>query len=116
MAAVIGPSLIAVAVTATNNFALFDDQPPDAVYLRGMMFFVLGLVVIVLHNRWSRTWRMLIPLSGWTIGAVGLYHMIWPNGPHLQSGLAVSFTCAVVGAIGAVLSFQGFKHRVLRRA
>ena len=50
LAALLGPSLIAVSVTESINFDIFTNTSAHLVYLNGALLFVPGLAIVRSHN------------------------------------------------------------------
>src|SRR5262245_29330612 len=77
IAGLVGPTLIAL-ILSENRFVsphLYDQQIPPLVYLSGTLFFVAGLAIAAVHNVWTRSWPILVTLTGWFGILLGLYRM-----------------------------------------
>ncbi len=111
LAAIIGPVLIAIAITEWRNLDLgiFAQQTAPVVYLNGTLLFVAGLVIVRAHNRWTPDWSVLITLVGWVLLLSALYRMWAPGAPQMQAGLLADAVFVAIGAIGAVLAYQGLR-------
>jgi hypothetical protein len=109
LAALIGPSLIALGVTEALNIDMFQDQIAPVVYLNGTILFVAGLALIRSHNRWTWRWPILITLTGWILLAGGLYRMIAPAAPQAPANAASFAMFAAIAAIGLFLSCKGYR-------
>jgi uncharacterized membrane protein YhaH (DUF805 family) len=106
LAAVIGPSLVALAVTEVINFHIFEDQIAPVVYLNGTILFVVGLALIRSHNRWTWGWPILITATGWVLLIGGFYRMLRPEAPQLQAGFIAYAVLTTVAMIGLFLCLK----------
>ena len=64
IAAILGPTLVAVTVSELLNFRIWSSVAAPVVYLNGALLFVGGLVIVRSHNVWRLGWPLLITLSG----------------------------------------------------
>ncbi len=112
LAAIIGPVLIAIAVTEWRNLDLgvFSQQTAPVVYFNGTILLVAGLSIVRAHNRWNPDWSILISLVGWALLLGGLYRMWAPGAPQMQPGYLADAMFVAIGAIGLVLAYQGFRR------
>lgn len=110
IAAVLGPTLIAVTLSETVNLRIWDDVHPTVVYLNGAMFLVGGLVIATTHNYWRPGFSLLITLSGWLLVAAGAFRMFFPNVQQLGPGLGTYILIASLFALGVVLTVFAFRR------
>jgi len=110
LARIIGPSMIALAVTEAMNIDIFAGNPAPVVYLNGMILFAAGVAIAQGHNLWTRDWRVLITLVGWILCLGGLYRLIAPAAPQLAAGPATDVVFGVLIAVGAALSVAGYRR------
>lgn len=103
IAAVLGPTLVAVTVSEFVNLNIWLDVHPTVVYLNGLVFLVGGLATVTTHNRWRPDFSLLVTLSGWLLIVAGLYRMVFPNAPQLGPGLATYGLMAALAALGVAL-------------
>lgn len=77
IAGLAGPTIVAMIVSEFPLVQphLYDAQIPPVVYLSGVLMFVGGLAIIRVHNRWERNWTVLVTVTGWFSGALGLLRM-----------------------------------------
>ena len=83
-------------------------------YLAGSLWFIAGLSIIVVHNRWMLDWSVIITIMGWFIMLGGIGRMFFPEpaqqGPgNTQIVFAVQMVLLVVGM---VLTYKAFLSRV----
>ena len=111
LAALIGPTMIALGATEALNLDMFAGQIAPVVYLNGGILFVVGLALVRAHNRWVWTWPVLITLTGWVLLFGGLYRMIAPAAPQAPQAAASYAMFAVLALLGAFLSYKGYGPR-----
>jgi len=121
IAALLGPTLIASAASIFINLnawpALVDQafHNPALVFVTGYPLFVAGLAIVYFHNRWTRSWPVVVTALGWLALAGGLSRILFPT---RLAGIATSaaqtagvmpIAALVILAVGAFLSFHA--HR-----
>jgi len=112
IAVLLGPTLIALAVSEAMNLRVMAEHPASAglVYLNGTLLFVAGVAIVQVHNRWTRGWPVLVTGMGWFAVLAGLMRMIAPQ--STTSGAAwVYGLLLVLLVIGIVLTFTGYARR-----
>jgi len=112
VAALLGPSLIAVSITESINFGIFTNTSAHLVYLNGTLLFIAGLAIVRSHNRWSARWSVLITLMGWVFLLVGLVRMIAPVSAQqaAQYPTAVLALTFLLFVIGSILTFCAYRR------
>ena len=110
LAALIGPTLIALGVTEAINFHIFAASLAAVVYLNGAILFVAGLSIVRYHNRWTRDWSVLVTLTGWAALLLGFYRMVAPEAPQASEGPATFAMFAALAAIGCVMTFEAYRR------
>ena len=108
IARILGPAMIAIAVTEAINLDAFAGNPAPEVYLDGTVLFIAGLAIVQAHNIWTRGRSVLVTLTGWVCTVAGLYRMAAPQAPQLGSGPAADTVFALMLAAGATLTWQGY--------
>jgi hypothetical protein len=112
----VGPTIVALV---TSEFPLvqphlYDAQIPPVVYLSGALLFVGGLAVVRAHNVWSRSWTLLITLSGWTALALGLVRMFAASAySHASAGASSTFFLVVEGVLllqGVIITVMSYRR------
>lgn len=111
IAAVLGPTLVAVTLSEAIHLEIWTDVHPTVVYLNGLLFLIGGLLIATTHNLWVLDWRALVTLSGWLLVLAGLYRMFAPTGPQLDPGPGTYATIALLGCLGLALSWFAFLER-----
>ena len=111
IARILGPALIAIAVTEGVNLDAFAGNPAPVVYLNGTLLFIAGLAIVQAHNIWTRGRSVLVTVIGWTCAIGGLYRMAAPQAPQLNGGPATDAVFVLIISAGAILVWQGFGPR-----
>ncbi len=112
IAGLLGPTLIALAITEAMNLRVMAENRASVglVYLNGTLLFVAGLAIVQVHNRWTRGWPVLVTVMGWFAILAGLGRMIAPQ--STTSGAAWVYALLIVSlAIGIMLTFTGYARR-----
>jgi hypothetical protein len=85
IAALLGPTLIATAVSLLANLDISQtlieglSQSPALIMIAGYAAFVPGLAIVYFHNRWTNGWPVLVTMMGWLSLVVGLLRMVFPT-------------------------------------
>ena len=108
LAGLIGPTLIALGATEALNLDIFANQIAPVVYLNGTILFVAGFALVRAHNRWTRDWRALVTLTGWTALVVGLIRMIAPDAPQADQSILTYAILSVIVMLGAILTLASW--------
>lgn len=114
IAGLLGPTLIAVALSEGLNFpVLLANTTPSVIYLNGTLLFVAGLSIVRAHNRWTIGWPVLVTLTGWVVFFAGLIRMFVPGVAQRgvenataawHAGLIIPF------ALGVFLTFKAYRR------
>ena len=84
LAVLMGSTLVIVGITVFNK-SYFNAVMTDLVnskgllWLTGLITFVMGVVIVALHNVWSADWRVLVTLLGWLTVIKGAVIMLFPS-------------------------------------
>ena len=65
LAAVLGPTLMALTASEAVNYHIWDTQFPAVTYLNGLFIFVAGASILRKERRWTRRWPVLVTIIGW---------------------------------------------------
>ncbi len=112
MAGLIGPTLVAITTSEMMHPHIWDAMIAPVTYQAGALVFVAGLAIVRVHNRWTRSWTVLVTLVGWLAVFGGLFRMFAPELAQ-RSAQNISAVFAVqIGllAIGIVLTFNGYRR------
>jgi hypothetical protein len=129
IAALLGPTLVASAVSLLANLAtsqaLIDElsQSPALIMIAGYAAFVPGLAIVYFHNRWTRGWPVLVTVMGWPIAcrrppAHGIPHTARRNDDEGRSLRRKRYSCRCDCILGyrSVPFVQGICSRVTAAA
>jgi uncharacterized membrane protein HdeD (DUF308 family) len=108
LASLIGPTLMALAVTEALNLHIWKASFPALVYLDGTLLFIAGLSIIRIHNLWARMWPILITLVGWLALGMGLYRMVAPEAQQLGKSTITYILLGLLFICGSILTFKGY--------
>jgi hypothetical protein len=123
IAGLMGPTLVAVAVSLLLNIGSFPElaqqisRDPALILLSGILLFVAGLTIVRVHNIWAGGWPVLVTAMGWLILLGGLARMLFPSqiasiaaGIGRSTGLIIA-VAVVLLALGTLLSFKGYDRQ-----
>lgn len=108
IAAVLGPTLVAVTISEIINLKIWDNVPPAVVYLNGLVLLIGGLVIVTSHNLWQPDLTLLVTVSGWILVVAGGFRMFFPNAQQLAPGMGTYIVIALVFALGVALTAVAF--------
>ena len=113
LAGLLGPSLIAVSLSEAINPDIWATVNAPQVYLAGTLWFVAGLSVVRVHNRWTLGWPVLITVIGWVLVLGGLIRMFTPVSAQraLPNTTVQLATQMILLAIGMVLTFNAYGRK-----
>ncbi len=87
---------------------------PVIIFFSGMLALIIGLVIVLTHNKWEADWSVIITVIGW-IGLIkGVWIIIFPNSitrvmrfyKEKEYSLLIHSTMAFI--LGVCLAFFGF--------
>jgi hypothetical protein len=123
IAGLIGPTLIALAVTLLINLnsisALVEpvSHDPALVIVSGVLSFLAGLAIVRVHNHWAGDWTVLVTIFGWLLLFGGLIRMLFPFWLAAMAADLVKNTGFIAGEavvlllIGIFLSYKAYMTR-----
>jgi uncharacterized membrane protein HdeD (DUF308 family) len=108
IAALIGPTAMALGATETLNLHIWEHVSAPVIYLDGSLLLVAGLSIVRAHNVWKRHWPVLVTLTGW-IGIVGgLLRMVFPDAKQAPDSPLTYAMFGFIFVMGAYLAFEGW--------
>jgi hypothetical protein len=112
LAAVLGPTLMALTASEAVNYHIWDTQFPAVTYLNGLFIFVAGASILRKERRWTRRWPVLVTIIGWIATLGGLSRLFWPEAqqPAESAGMYSFLTAGFV--VGAFLTYKAYWHRI----
>ena len=120
IARLLGPLLLAVGAGILINPSMFRTMGTEVVrsvtlvYLFGIMDLAAGLAIVLTHNVWLVSWRVLITLLGWLLIVRGAARVLLTEKVMVFGAKAfrnkqmVPVSGAIVGILGLVLSYFGY--------
>ena len=84
------------------------------VFLAGVITLTAGVAIVLTHNVWLASWRVLITLLGWLFVVSGLIRMLAPQRAaawgrnKIDHPLTMQIGGAIWLVVGAVLTFYGY--------
>lgn len=115
MAGFLGPTLILVAISEAKNLHIWATGNAPLTYMAGLIWFLGGLTVVRLHNRWSRSWPVAITLVGWFFLVGGVFRLLFPEAQQGNQNTPVMATYAldmVLFTLGVLMTFKAYWHRM----
>lgn len=114
IAGFLGPVLIAVAVSEAKNLQIWATGNASLTYLAGLVWFLGGLAIVSLHNRWSAGWPVAITLVGWFLLLGGLFRLLFPDvqqGNQNTPAVGAYAIDVVLLALGLLMTFKAHRPR-----
>src|SRR4249919_2654921 len=95
--------------------ALLDEfeRSPALTFITGFMVYILGAVLILVHNIWTDVPAIIVSLIGWIATAEGILIMIAPvpllalSRPLVRSQRAISLFAVLFGIVLILLGLTG---------
>ena len=114
IAGYLGPTTIVIAASEAKNLHIWASGNPPLTYLAGLIWFLGGMAVVRLHNRWTTGWPVTITLVGWFFLLGGLLRLFFPEAQQGNQNTPAVGTYAVdvvLASLGALMTFEAFRHR-----
>ena len=120
LARLLGPLLLLVGAGIVLNPKSFRTIAGEVVrsvtlvYLFGFMDLAAGLAIVLTHNVWVASWRVLITLIGWLLLIRGAVRSAAPEtvmgyaAKVIRNKQVIPAAGAVVGVLGLVLCYFGY--------
>ena len=111
IAAFLGPVLIVLAVSEAKNLQIWAAGNAPLTYLAGLLWFLGGLAIVGLHNRWSTGWPVAITLVGWFFLLGGLFRLFLPEtqqGNQNTPPFATYALDVVLVALGVLMTLKAY--------
>lgn len=112
IAGLIGPTLVALAISEAINLHIWVNNIAPVTYLNGILLFVAGLSIVRVHNRWTGDWPVIITLVGWFATLGGLFRMFAPEVQQGSQNIPRFAVIMVIFAIGIFLTFKAYSREV----
>lgn len=120
LARLLGPYCLIMAIGVLINRKTYQEAMEDffkniaVLYFGGVLAFLLGLMIVLIHNLWTANWAVLITIFGWSGIIKGVWIIIFPNTLvkfikiYKEKPALLLVNLLLVLAIGAVLTFFGY--------
>lgn len=111
IAGVLGPTVMVLAVSEAKNLQIWATGNAPLTYLAGLLWFLGGLTVVRLHNRWSTGWPVAITVVGWFFLLGGLFRLSFPEAQQGNQNTPAVGTYAldvVLLALGALMTIKAY--------
>jgi hypothetical protein len=117
LAVLMGSTLVIVGISVFNK-SYFNAVMTDFVNSKGLLWvtglitFVMGTVIVALHNVWSADWRVLVTLLGWLMVIKGAVIVLFPASMMLfyrrfLSNHLLTYSGIYALVLGGLLLFLG---------
>jgi hypothetical protein len=118
LAVLMGNNAFVVVGISVLNKPYFNAVMADFVSSKGLLWitgfitFVIGMVIVALHNVWSADWRLLVTVLGWLTVLKGAVIMLFPSSMNLLyrnflSKQLLTYSGIYALVLGALLLFLG---------
>ena len=120
LAQLIGPLLLVMGlgmVADRDSFRAMAEEflaSRALIYIAGLLAFVPGLAIVLVHNVWAFDWRLIITLLGWLSVLGGIFRLLLPRQvTAVGSAVLARRNYLTMGgiamlALGALLSLFGY--------
>jgi hypothetical protein len=108
LAGLIGPTLIVLTASEAMNYQIWAANLAPVTYLNGLVLFVAGLSIVRAHNRWTRSWPVIVTTLGWMVLAGGLFRMFAPEARQAGDNASTYAVLMAGCATGAFLTFKAY--------
>jgi hypothetical protein len=109
IAGIVGPTILAVAISELVNHRIWSGVAAPVVYLDGTLLFVAGLSIVRAHNVWSLRWPVLVTLVGWAAIFGGLYRMFAPDARQAPQDMVTFTFIALLALTGLFLTYMAYR-------
>jgi len=74
-------STLAIIIRYKLHLAMEENaaKNPTTIYLSGFLLLMLGILLTVSHQVWTRDWRVVITIFGWLILVKGIMRILFHN-------------------------------------
>jgi len=121
LAKLLGTSMLVISVGLFFNRDFFqgilEDYCKNAalVFLGGVLALVIGLSIVLTHNVWELSWRVIITIYGFVGIVKGIWLIVFPRNLkrfvsfYARSKTILAVQAGAVFVFGAVLAYYGWK-------
>jgi hypothetical protein len=120
LAQLIGPLFLVMGAGALVNREGYREMAHEfldsraLIYVAGLLAFVPGLAIVLLHNVWAADWRVVITIFGWLGLIGGIFRIVFPQqvtdlGEKILGNVSFMIVPAIVMLLlGVWLSYYGY--------
>ena len=111
IAGFLGPTLLVIALSEAKNLHIWEAGDAPLTYLAGLVWFLGGLAIVRLHNRWSTGWPVAITIVGWFLLLGGLFRLLFPDAQQGNQNTPAVGAYALDGvllALGVLMTFKAY--------
>jgi len=120
LAQLIGPLLLVMGIGMVANTESYRTMAHEflasraLIYIAGLLAFVPGLAIVLVHNVWAFDWRVIITLLGWLSLLGGLFRLLLPQKVTAVGSAMLARPRYLTGggiavlALGAILTVFGY--------
>jgi hypothetical protein len=120
LAQLIGPLFLVMGAGALVNRERYREMAHEfldsraLIYVAGLLAFVPGLAIVLLHNVWAADWRVVITIFGWLGLIGGIFRIVFPQqvtdlGEKILGNVSFMIVPAIVMLLlGVWLSYYGY--------
>lgn len=83
-------------------------------YMGGIMALVVGVLLVIFHNTWTKDWSVIITIIGWMALIKGVVILILPKAmislarSILQSNAFMKIEAVIAIVVGVLFAYLGF--------
>lgn len=108
----VGPVVILLLVTEIINFHIWNvSGGPQLVYLNGFVLLLFGFYIIYVHNIWTRSWPIIITLTGWFFTILGLYRMFFPEAKQAPENSMMYVGLIILVALEVFMTLKAYASK-----
>lgn len=123
LAKVIGIYMLIVGIAMLKDMPLFmthlssliHDSP--LMFVLGFIVLILGLLMVLSHNRWKKKWPVIVTIISWIVLIKGAAILLFPQWiallsvQFMENPQAAYLSAAITVIVGAVLCYFGFRRK-----
>ena len=111
LARLIGPTISVMTMSEMLNYHIWTTNIPPVTYLNGILLFLAGISIIRDHNRWVRSWPVVITIVGWFGILSGLFRIFFPEAKQADENTSTFVVISFLLAVGIFLTFKGYGRK-----
>ena len=120
LAQLIGPMLLVMGIGMVADAESYRAMAREflasraLIYIAGLLAFLPGLAVVLVHNVWAFDWRLIITLLGWLSLIGGIFRLLLPQQVTAVGSAMLARRHTLTGGgiavlvLGAILTVVGY--------